>query len=67
MAPIDMASLFEDYSNFAVLSFFLLFLVLLAQNFLCIITYNQNELLDIREVVYDFPELDPLFVSSKAI
>ena len=58
--------------------FCVLFLTLLAQQIVCVITYNWKELLDIRAAVihqhyqhydqeYDFPKADPLFAPPRAI
>jgi hypothetical protein len=60
---------FESLGNNAVFSFLYVFLLtLLPQEIFCLITYSQEELLDIRatstyqhyDQEYDFPKADPL-------
>ena len=60
---------FKSLGNDAVICFYVLFLTLLAQKILSVITYSREELLDIRvtstyqhyDQEYNFPEADPLF------
>ena len=70
MAPTEMVASLQVLRKLcSILFFYVLFLTLLAQKILSVITYSQEELLDIRvtsiyqhyDQEYDFPEADPFF------
>ena len=69
MTPIEMATSLQVLRKLCSISFFyVLFVTLLSQKILSVITYSREELLDIRETStyqhndqeYDIPKADPL-------
>ena len=66
---------FRSLGNYAVISFYVFFLAVLAQIISSVITYSREELLDIKAMStyqhhdqeYNFPEADPLFGPQLAV